>query len=162
MPIPLNRLLLSPLALLASNNSFSFSTFSCPLLVIFCFVLIFSPLPYSSLWINGMCMSYASHLWYGGSFPFFGQLWKYREDSRCALTMFLCRPPHQQLGAGSVLLPSVTEHTSSGKRMVEFSSSNMFLINTGGGCRWTHGSPTYKRFPAEVLLLYAHRRVEIL
>lgn len=98
MPVPLNRLLLSPLALLASNNSFPFSTFSCPLLVIFCSVPFFPPvsgvsLPFRSLWSNGTCMFLGSHLWYGGSFPFFGQLWKYGEDTRCALDTFLRRPP---------------------------------------------------------------------
>lgn len=38
-------------------------------------------------------MFLASHLWYGGSFPFVGQLCQYGEDMRCARDAFLCRPP---------------------------------------------------------------------
>lgn len=59
MLAPLNRHLLSPLALL--NSSLPFSTLSCSLLVIFCSVLVFPPisgLPCKSLWSNGTCMFY--------------------------------------------------------------------------------------------------------
>lgn len=104
MSVPLNRLLLPPIALSASYNSlciFSFlhlSLSTAGYLLLCSFFYFFPPilgmyLPFSYLWSNGMCMCLASHLWYGGSFPFFRQLWKYREDMRYALDTFLCRPP---------------------------------------------------------------------